>query len=85
MNVFVVIGVCVIVGYILEWIILKAFFKRHKQDPPLAGHLIVDDTDPEEGGGLYLTVEVDPKSFKDGQIVELDVWKIKSQEKHGIL
>lgn len=79
-----VVVVCLVVGYILEWIILRMFFGKKKHKTPLAGHLIVDETDPEEGGGVYLTVEIDPKTFKDGQRIELDIWKVNSQEKHGI-
>lgn len=41
------------------------------------GHLIVDGKDPEEGGGVYLQIEVDPKMLKDKEIVQLEVFKLR--------
>lgn len=40
------------------------------------GHLIVDGKDPEEGGGVYLQIEVDPKTLKDKAIVQLEVFRV---------
>jgi len=41
------------------------------------GHLIVDAKDPEEGGGVYLQIEIDPKMLKDKEIVQLEVFKLR--------
>ena len=41
------------------------------------GHLIVDGKDPEEGGGVYLQIEIDPKMLKDKEIVQLEGFKLR--------
>lgn len=67
----VLLGILALVTIIAYWIA-----GARKKDIKVIGHLIVDAKDQEEGGGVYLQIEVDPKTLKDKAIVQLEVFRV---------
>ena len=61
---------CTVLAYFLG-----AFSKK------VSGKLMVDQDEPEKLGGVYLSIQRDPKGMKDGERVMLQVVKFSSQGK----
>lgn len=68
----------VIIG--VATVLIVAFFifgkEYGKKKTPHVGFLMVDDRDPEEGGGVYLITSIDPKTLQEHERVALQVMKV---------
>ena len=78
-NIWVYFGVVFVVA--LGMFILGAF-SRNKPEPEkeaiFIGHLVIDPSDPEEGGGVYLATvnSFDPRDFRDGEELTVKVMRM---------
>ena len=61
----------------------KAMLIKSDADDDSVGHLIIDPSDFENGGGIYLQLDVDPSVFKDEASVKLKIWLVNSHEKQA--
>lgn len=73
MNTILVVAGIVILGLVITYLVTNT----RRRNLKTIGHLIVDGKDPEEGGGVYLQIEIDPKMLKDKEIVQLEVFKLR--------
>ena len=78
--------ICVIAGFLIGIYYSK---KTEKSSGGVIGVLLIDKIHPEVNGGVYSQFFVDPKTFTDGQRIEMDVLLIKeditqnSQQEQG--
>ena len=81
MYLVIVVGLIVLCGILYAFQEKKGKKPEPKQEPVIIGQLLVDATDPEKGGGVYLNIRQDPKTLTDGEIVQLEIIRIVPQEK----
>lgn len=70
--------VCFLLGILIGYFLLRKLLKKIYKES--IGVLLIDIGEPEVNGGVYSQFFVDPRTLKDGAIVEMNVMKMDFQE-----